>query len=218
MKSMSRTSPAQAAVVETIARRQFPPLRSYPEMISGTLPSEWFGFPTLTWAPECLEPNRKPKCVVIACRCVPKVKQYKQRTVEDVEQRTVLYYARYQCTGGAKKSFSTNSDVYLSSSKLFVLNFPYLLTYKTGISSDMFDILYDGMLSIKGIAGAVANVERRRQKRYYGLLSRVGVQVEVSREDDRAYSPLLPPNRSTVHDKSYVFGRRSFDGVVVNSH
>ncbi|ETI46114.1 hypothetical protein F443_09469 [Phytophthora nicotianae P1569] len=85
---MSRTSPAQAAVVETIARRQFPPLRSYPEMISGTLPSEWFGFPTLTWAPECLEPNRKPKCVVIGCRCVPKVKQYKQRTVEDVEQRT----------------------------------------------------------------------------------------------------------------------------------
>ncbi|ETM98346.1 hypothetical protein PPTG_24644, partial [Phytophthora nicotianae INRA-310] len=114
---MGRTSPVQAAVVEAIARCQFPPFLSYPEMISGTLLSEWFGFPTLTWAPECLEPNRKPKCVVIACRCVLKVKQYKQLTVEDVEHRTVLYYARYQCTGGAKKSFSTISDAYLSSSK-----------------------------------------------------------------------------------------------------
>ncbi|ETM98348.1 hypothetical protein PPTG_24646 [Phytophthora nicotianae INRA-310] len=38
---MGRTSPAQAAVVEAIARRKFPPLLSYPEMISGTLLSEW---------------------------------------------------------------------------------------------------------------------------------------------------------------------------------
>ncbi|KAF1794401.1 hypothetical protein GQ600_9762 [Phytophthora cactorum] len=41
---MGRTSPAQVAVVEAIARRQFSPSLKYPEM----------GY-------ECLEPNRKPK-------------------------------------------------------------------------------------------------------------------------------------------------------------
>ncbi|KAG6945535.1 hypothetical protein JG687_00017237 [Phytophthora cactorum] len=93
------------------------------------------------------------------------VKAYKQRIVEDVEHRTVLYYARYQCAGASKKSFSTISDAYLASSKTLVLNFSYLLTYKTA------DVVYDGMLSTKGVAGAVVNIVRRRQKRYYRIRS-----------------------------------------------
>ncbi|KAG7390520.1 hypothetical protein PHYPSEUDO_007746 [Phytophthora pseudosyringae] len=95
---MGKKSPAQVAVAEAIALRQFPPSLKYPELGSGTLLSEWFAYRTLTWAPECLEPNRKPKCVVEECICTPTVKAYKQRIAKDVQHRTVSYYARYQCT------------------------------------------------------------------------------------------------------------------------
>jgi hypothetical protein len=205
---MGKKSPAQAAVAEAIALRQFPPALVYPEMGSGTLLSEWFAYPTLTWAPECREPNRKPKCVVSGCSCVPRVKSYKQRIVEDVEHRTVLYYARYQCTGTSRKSFSTISDSYLASSKLLVLNFPYLLTYKTGISSDMFDIVYDGMLSTKGVAGAAANIVRRRQKRYYRILARAGAKVEELRLLDADYAPPLPLLKHSTCLTMFVWIRR----------
>ncbi|KAL3661271.1 hypothetical protein V7S43_013879 [Phytophthora oleae] len=146
---MGKKSTAQAAVVEAIALRLFPPQMKYPEMGPSGLLYEWFEWPTIKWVPKCLEANRKPKCVVEGCRCVPKVKKYKIRTVEDISHRTVLYYARYQCTGPTTKSLSTISDAYLSSSKPFVPKFLYLLTYKTGISSDMFDIVYDSILSTK---------------------------------------------------------------------
>jgi hypothetical protein len=51
----------------------------------------------------------------------------------------------------------------------------------------MFDIVYDGMLSTKGIAGAAVNIVRRRQKRYYRILARAGAKVE----ELRLLDPLL---------------------------
>lgn len=60
----------------------------------------------------------------------------------------------------------------------------------------MFDIVYDGMLSTKGIAGAAANIVRRRQKRYYRILARAGAKVEELRLLDADYAPPLPPTEA----------------------
>ncbi|ETL82994.1 hypothetical protein L917_16971, partial [Phytophthora nicotianae] len=85
---MAKEKPERAAVVAAIAQRHYPPALKYPERKKYTLLSTWFAYPTLTWAPECLTPTRKPKCIVQDCPCEPKVKEYMQRTVEDVEHKT----------------------------------------------------------------------------------------------------------------------------------
>eukprot|EP00644_Phytophthora_capsici_P000824 jgi/Phyca11/109320/e_gw1.16.118.1 len=89
------------------------------------------------------------------CSCTPTVKEYTCRVVDDVEHKTILYYARYACAGVSKgTTFSTIDDKYISSSKITLLAFRYLLTYKGGISRELFDLLYDCMLTTKGISGA----------------------------------------------------------------
>ncbi|ETO64834.1 hypothetical protein F444_17754 [Phytophthora nicotianae P1976] len=85
---MAKEKPERAAVVAAIAQRHYPPALKYPERQKDSLLSTWFAYPTLTWAPECLTPTRKPKCIVQECPCEPKVKEYMQRTVEDVEHKT----------------------------------------------------------------------------------------------------------------------------------
>ncbi|ETN23838.1 hypothetical protein PPTG_20717 [Phytophthora nicotianae INRA-310] len=81
---MAKEKPEREAVGAAIAQRHFPPALKYPERKKYTLLSTWFAYPTLTWAPECLTPTRKPKCIVQDCPCEPKVKEYMQRTVLDV--------------------------------------------------------------------------------------------------------------------------------------
>ncbi|RLN97983.1 hypothetical protein BBJ28_00021981 [Nothophytophthora sp. Chile5] len=54
-------------------------------------------------------------------------------------------------------------------------------------------MVYDGMLSTKGISGAVANIQRRRQKRYYRILSAAGAAVENRRLQEPDYESPLPP-------------------------
>ncbi|KAG6945429.1 hypothetical protein JG687_00017302 [Phytophthora cactorum] len=44
----------------------------------------------------------------------------------------------------------------------------------------MFDIVYNGMLSTKAVASAVANIVRRQQKRFYSIRSRVCVPKSKS--------------------------------------
>ncbi|KAF1785396.1 hypothetical protein GQ600_5397 [Phytophthora cactorum] len=134
--------------------------------------------------------SRAPKCVIKGCSCTPKLKEYVQRCVHDVDHRTVLYYAIYRCSGPhGKRTFSTIDDDYLASSPDILLAFPYLLTYQTGVSRDLFALVYDSMLTTKGISGACSNINRRRQNRFYKLLSLAGVAVEKRRKRDPAYSP-----------------------------
>ncbi|ETP54983.1 hypothetical protein F442_00415 [Phytophthora nicotianae P10297] len=83
---MAKEKPEREAVGAAIAQRHFPPppALKYPERKKYTLLSTRFAYPTLMWAPECLTPTRKPKCIVQDCPCEPKVKEYMQRTVLDV--------------------------------------------------------------------------------------------------------------------------------------
>ncbi|KAE9271920.1 hypothetical protein PF008_g30233 [Phytophthora fragariae] len=149
-----------------------------------------FDHPTITWVPEVLSAGRLPVCTTVGCKCTPKVKEYLQRTVHNVEHKTILYYARYRRSTG--RSFSTIDDAYIASSKAVLLAFPYLLTYQTGISLDLFDLVYDSMLTTKGLAGATDNVTRRRQKRYYSLLVLASHEIEKRKALDAGYAaPLL---------------------------
>ncbi|EGZ18586.1 hypothetical protein PHYSODRAFT_502857 [Phytophthora sojae] len=182
-------SAARAAIRDAIATKSFPPAIAYPEKQRNAMLSAWFNLPTITWVPDVLNAGRSPVCTTEGCKCTPKVKEYLQRTVHDVEHKTILYYARYKCSTG--RSFSTIDDAYLSSSKAVFLAFLYLLTYQTAISLDLFELVYDSMLTTKGLAGATDNVTRRRQKRYYALLARAGCEIEKRKAADTAYAPPL---------------------------
>ncbi|KAG3232544.1 hypothetical protein PI124_g22374 [Phytophthora idaei] len=60
----------------------------------------------------------------------------------------------------------------------------------------MFDIVYNGMLSTKAVASAVASIVRRQQKRYYSIRSRVCAKVEELGLQDADYVSLLPPTEA----------------------
>ncbi|EGZ09468.1 hypothetical protein PHYSODRAFT_377811, partial [Phytophthora sojae] len=185
-------SAALVAVRDAIALRKFPPELQLPEKKKDFLFSSWHGHPTLAWAPECLRTSRVPKCVVEGCLCEPKVKEYLQRYTHDVDHKTVLYYARYCCTGPhATRTFSTIDDEYLASSPELLLPFPYLLTYQTGVSRELSNLVYDSMLTTRGISGASSSVTRCRQRRYYALLSVAGVEAEKRRQKEANYSPPM---------------------------
>ncbi|OWY91341.1 hypothetical protein PHMEG_00040115, partial [Phytophthora megakarya] len=175
---------ALRAVQTAIALRKFPPLLSLPENQGRVLLSEWFTVPSFTWSPEVLTGSGKPICVIEGCSCTPQVKEYIQRTVHDIDHQTTIYYARYICQV---------DDRYLASSKEVLLAFPSILTYKSGISMELFDLVYDGMLTTKGVSGAGSNVTRRRQKRYYSLLARAANFIEKRKRVDHQYHlPLFP--------------------------
>lgn len=182
-------NPARIAVRDAITAKHFPPSLCYPEAKRNSMLSEWFKLPTLTWVPEVLNTNRLPVCTTKNCKCTPKVKEYLNRTVHDVQHKTKLYYARYSCCSGC--TFTTIDDSYLSSSKEVLLAFPYFLTYQSGISLSFFDLVYDSMLTTKGLAGATDNITRRRQKRYYNLLVLAASEIEKRKAANAAYSPPL---------------------------
>ncbi|KAK1928395.1 hypothetical protein P3T76_016153 [Phytophthora citrophthora] len=51
--------------------------------------------------------------VVTSFTCEPKIKEYKQRVIEDVECKYDVIYVKYQCNNGSRGStFSTLSDRY----------------------------------------------------------------------------------------------------------
>ncbi|KAG6970694.1 hypothetical protein JG687_00002498, partial [Phytophthora cactorum] len=102
--------------------------------------------------------------------------------VDDVDHRTGLYYARYRSSGPhGKRTFSTIAEILLA--------FPYLLTYQTCVSRDLFALVYYSMLTTKWISGACSNTNRCRQNRFYKLLSLAGVAVEKRRKRYPSYSP-----------------------------
>ncbi|ETM42146.1 hypothetical protein L914_12155, partial [Phytophthora nicotianae] len=92
--------------------------------------------------------------------------------------------------------FSAIDDEYLTKTTLLV--FPYLLACKSGISKEMFSIVYDiSMLTTKGISGTISNVLKRRQKRYYYVKALVAVTTEAKQLQDPSFSP---PGLPTVKD------------------
>ncbi|KAF1784438.1 hypothetical protein GQ600_5027 [Phytophthora cactorum] len=143
------SSPALLAVQDAIAMKQFPPKLTLPEEKKEPLLSSLHNTPR-SHGPR---PSRAPKCVIKGCSCTPKLKEYVQRCVHDVDHRTISLLSPH-----GKRTFSTIDDDYLASSPDILLAFPYLLTYQTGVSRDLFALVYDSMLTTKGISGACSNI------------------------------------------------------------
>ncbi|POM61982.1 hypothetical protein PHPALM_28917 [Phytophthora palmivora] len=105
----------------------FPPSLRYPETQRNSMLSECLKLPTIPSVPQVLNTNRLPVCTT---------------KVESAHQN------RSGC------AFTTIEDSYLSSSNEVPLALLYFLTYQAYISLSVFDLVYDTMLTTKGLAGA----------------------------------------------------------------
>ncbi|EGZ23270.1 hypothetical protein PHYSODRAFT_324496 [Phytophthora sojae] len=95
---------------EALSKKSFPPVVQHPEAIRGdVLLSSLFQWPVVVWVPE--------------------VKEYKQRTVEDVDSKSHPLYIKYQCAGDHKSCFST-----------------------FGISKRLMELVHEGMTSPHGLS------------------------------------------------------------------
>ncbi|KAF1791093.1 hypothetical protein GQ600_7103 [Phytophthora cactorum] len=52
-----------------------------------------------------MNPSKKTFCAEPGCSCTPRLKEYKQRVVEEVDSKCHLLYIKYQCTGNYKGFF-----------------------------------------------------------------------------------------------------------------
>lgn len=60
------------------------------------LVSGLFAYPVIPWVPEFMERSKKLKYVTSGCICVPALKEYCQRMVDD-EEKNILIYCKYKC-------------------------------------------------------------------------------------------------------------------------
>ncbi|OWY93424.1 hypothetical protein PHMEG_00037190 [Phytophthora megakarya] len=78
-----------------------------------------------------------PYLVLLLGTCAPKVKEYKQRVIEDVNCKYDVVYVKYQCKhGGSGSTFSTLSSRYAEMHSEAFVYLPFLLARKQGIQND----------------------------------------------------------------------------------
>lgn len=157
-------------IQEALSQMRFPPRITYPEHHRDSLLAMLFTLPFVVWVPECFS-NRVPVCIDKVCTCVPSIREYKFRKVEDVEHKTCLLYIKYRCSGRSSKTFTTISNEYIQRiGALAMVQFPYVLTQQSGLSTAILDIIHDGIMASSGLSKARKSIERRSQNRYYSLL------------------------------------------------
>ncbi|EGZ25574.1 hypothetical protein PHYSODRAFT_344979 [Phytophthora sojae] len=138
---------------EALSKKSFPPVVQHPEAIRGdVLLSSLFQWPVVVWVPECANPTQKPYCIMPGCSCTPRVKEYKQRTVEDVDSKSHLLYIKYQCAGDHKSCFSTVTASYIQREARLLMHFPCVMTKKFGISKQLMELVHEGMTSPHGLS------------------------------------------------------------------
>ncbi|OWZ03403.1 hypothetical protein PHMEG_00024873 [Phytophthora megakarya] len=75
-------------------------------------------------------------CTVAGCIYAPKVKEYKQRVIEDVDCKYDVVYVKYQYKhGGSGSTFSTLSSRYAEMRSEAFVYLPFLLARKHGIQN-----------------------------------------------------------------------------------
>jgi len=180
---------------EAMSARRFPPVVQYPEAKQGDgLLSALFTWPVVVWVPECLQASRKPICPMPGCSCSPRLKEYKQRVVEEVDTKCVLIYVKYTCQGSSRSCFSTITSEYLQRDAQLLMHFPYVLTKKFGISKPLMELVHEGMLSPHGLSSTVENIRRRREKRYYKPLCLFAAQVRQRQIASALFLAPSPPS------------------------
>ncbi|KAE9051055.1 hypothetical protein PR001_g1803 [Phytophthora rubi] len=180
---------------EALCKKSFPPVVQYPEAARGdVLLSSLFQWPVIVWVPECVNPTKKPYCIMPECSCTPRVKEYKQRTVEDVNSKCHLLYIKYQCASDSKSCFCTVTTRYIQREARLLMHFPFVMTMKFGISKSLMEMVYEGMTSPHGLSRTVENPQRRREKRYYKLLCLFADRVAQLQLSNPLYLAPTPPS------------------------
>ncbi|KAE8896442.1 hypothetical protein PF003_g19903 [Phytophthora fragariae] len=180
---------------EALSEKSFPPVVQYPEAARGdALLSSLFQWPVIVWVPECVNPTKKPYCIMPERSCTPRVKEYKQRTVEDVDSKCHLLYIKYQCASDSKSCFSTVTAGYIQREARLLMHFPFVMTKKFGISKSLMEMVHEGMTSPHGLSRTVENLQRRREKRYYKLLCLFADRVAQLQLSNPLYLAPTPPS------------------------
>ncbi|EGZ05062.1 hypothetical protein PHYSODRAFT_348643 [Phytophthora sojae] len=121
-----------------MAARRFPPVVQYPEkQRDAPLLSALCSWPVIVWVPECLQASKKPFCAMPGCSCTPRLKEYKQRVVEEVDTKCHLLYTKYQCTGESTGCFSTVTPAYLQSKRESMVDAKMLLLLQNEIGQSV---------------------------------------------------------------------------------
>ncbi len=197
---------------DALLKRQYPPTIHYPEheRRDAHCASSLFALPVLVWAPEAIVPNRKPLCIKSDCICVPVLKEYKKRIVQDIDHNTVLVYCKYQCTGRERACFTTISSGYLERLDSGAAHhFPYICTHKSGVSKHIFELVFDGIMSANGLSSMLRNVARRRQARYYNLMVHFADALSLQQSGVGA----LPPAVAQYLDGHQVMDSKSLTDI-----
>ncbi|OWY94342.1 hypothetical protein PHMEG_00035956 [Phytophthora megakarya] len=180
---------------EALTGRWFPPVAQYPEATRGDgLLSSPFSWPVVVWVPECENRLQKPYCLKTGRSCSPRLKEYRQRAVKDVDTKYNLLYIKCQCTGDSKGCFSTVNATFVQRDARLLIHFPFIMTKKSGLSKDLMELVHDRMTSPHGISSAVPNIRRRHEKRYYKLLCLFANVVRHRRLTNPLYLPPTPPS------------------------
>ncbi|RLN88775.1 hypothetical protein BBJ28_00021632 [Nothophytophthora sp. Chile5] len=177
-----------------MSKRAFPPVMQYPESNStGGLLNALFKSPVLVWVPECLNREQKPYCVNPGCKCTPRIKEYRQRSCEDIDARCHLLYVKYQCGGTCEPNtcFSTIGEGYVQREVRTMIHFPFVTTKKMGVSKALMEMAHDNMMSANGLSRNVENTQPRREKRYYNLLNLFADRVRQNQISNPLYAAPL---------------------------
>lgn len=208
------TDRVQTILKDAINRRIFASQIIYPDenMRFGGV-SKLFGYPYVVWVPETRygQDKGRPMCVNKGCFCVPEPTNYLSRKVHDTDHMTVLLYVRYKCNhpslklGGLKRrellakgyqsTFTTTSQRYFRSVPGEVaVDFPYVLSERSGISKKMMESFHSAMLQPKGLSPAIRDIITKRKSRYFMLKNRFCRIVIARLKQDKGFTVPSPPS------------------------
>ncbi|KAG7382485.1 hypothetical protein PHYPSEUDO_004820 [Phytophthora pseudosyringae] len=173
---------------EALNKKSFPLLFSTPEAIRGdVLLSSLFLCPVVVWVPECENSSRKPYCIMPECSCTPRVKEYKQRSVEEVDSKCHLLYIEYPCTGDSKGRFSTVNSTFIQRQARLLMHFPYVMTKKFGLLKPLMTMLHEGMTSHHGLSSMVEHIQLTAIEPFiFGTNATLGGSVLLSAQAGRS--------------------------------
>ncbi|RLN89871.1 hypothetical protein BBJ28_00020829 [Nothophytophthora sp. Chile5] len=143
--------------------------------------------------------------MVQGCTCTPRVKEYLQRVVEDVEGKRDLLYVKYQCTDTERSCYSAISPEYLQSQVYTIVHFPFITGTNTGYLKVLPEMVHNGIMYPNGLTITVAGIRRRRQVRFCRLYSLFADRIWRLRARNANYiAPSSPTVGKYCADNSLV--------------
>jgi hypothetical protein len=136
------------------------------------------------------------------------LKEYCDRTIEDVDHTTLLLYVRYQCRN-TRQTFSTLGEEYMAligyrkARKL-----PYILTHRGAISQELMTIIHDSIIS-SGLVSGTTKIRQARENRYMDLFCDFLDDISLRKEKNDEYIQPTSPSIEQYMAQHKVLGEQS---------